>query len=100
MLDRALKAVREVHSLSQADLAKRLQISASHLSELESGKKNATIELLKKYSEVFDVPASTFLSYMEALEGESEKRRNKAKKLLQMLEWVNDINLEIDGNKT
>jgi transcriptional regulator with XRE-family HTH domain len=90
MLYRALKAVREVHRLQQQELASRLGISRSHLSELESGKKNATIELLKRYSEVFDVPASTFLSFTEALEGESDRRRARAKKLLSALEWLNE----------
>lgn len=90
MLDRALKTVREVHQIPQAELAQKLGISKSHLSELESGRKNVTLEVLKRYADVFDVPASTFLSFMEALEGESEKRRERAKKLLSVLEWTLD----------
>lgn len=88
MLDRALKTVREVHQIERADLAARLGISRSHLSELESGKKNVTLEVLKKYADVFDVPPSTFLSFMEALEGESDLRRARARKLLSVLEWT------------
>ncbi|MBB6241251.1 helix-turn-helix transcriptional regulator [Rhodanobacter sp. MP1X3] len=90
MLDRALKTVREVHQIRQADLAEKLGISKSHLSELESGKKGVSVELLKKYANIFDVPPSTFLSFMEALEGESDRRREKAKKLLRVLEWTLD----------
>ncbi len=88
MLDRALKTVREVHRMQQAELAEKLGISKSHLSEMECGKKRISVELLMKYATVFDVPPSTFLSFMEALEGESEARRNRAKKLLKVLEWT------------
>lgn len=89
MLDRALKTIREIHQIPQGELAEKLGISKSHLSELESGKKkNVSVDLLRKYAEVFDVPPSTFLSFSEALEGESERRRNRARKLLQVLEWT------------
>jgi transcriptional regulator with XRE-family HTH domain len=90
MLDRALKTVREIHQIQQSALAEKLGISKSHLSELENGKKAVSIDLLKKYAEVFDVPPSTFLSFMEALEGVSDRRREKAKKLLKVLEWTLD----------
>jgi transcriptional regulator with XRE-family HTH domain len=90
MLDRALKTVREVHQIPQVTLAEKLGISKSHLSELESGKKAVSLDLLKRYANIFDVPPSTFLSFMEALEGVSERKREKAKKLLRVLEWTLD----------
>mgnify|MGYP006151216343 CR=1 FL=1 len=46
MLHKALKTVREVHRMQQGELAERLGISRSHLSEIESGKKAASVELL------------------------------------------------------
>jgi transcriptional regulator with XRE-family HTH domain len=90
MLDKALRTVREVHQIPQVILAEKLGISKSHLSELESGKKAVSVDLLKRYADIFDVPPSTFLSFMEALEGVSERRREKAKKLLRVLEWTLD----------
>jgi len=88
MLHKALKTVREVHRMQQGELAERLGISRSHLSEIEAGKKAASVELLHKFAEVFDVPASTFLSFAEALEGPSERRQKNAKRLMQVLEWT------------
>lgn len=88
MLHRALRTIREVHRLQQAEMAERLGVSRSHLSEIESGKKTVSIELLSRYADVFDVPASTFLSFSEALEGSSPDRQINAKKLLSVLEWV------------
>ena len=91
MLDRALRTVREIHQIPQATLAEKLGISKSHLSELESGKKAVSVDLLKRYANIFDVPPSTFLSFMEALEGGvSERKRERAKKLLRVLEWTLD----------
>jgi transcriptional regulator with XRE-family HTH domain len=88
MLNRALKIVREVHRMKQGELADSLGISKSYLSELERGEKKVSLGVLNKYANTFDVPASTFLSFMEALEGESEARRARAEKLLSVLSWT------------
>lgn len=88
MLHKALRTIREVHRMQQGELAGRLKISRSHLSEIEGGKKPISVELLARYADVFDVPASTFLSFAEALEGSSEKRKKNAEKLMQILEWT------------
>lgn len=88
MLSVALKTVREVHRMTQGELAKSLGISKSFLSEIERGEKNVSIDVLYRYAKVFDVPASTFLSFVEALEGQSDEKRARARKLLSVLEWT------------
>lgn len=88
MLHRALRTIREIHRFQQAEMAERLGIARSHLSEIESGKKVASIDLLSRYANVFNVPPSTFLSFAEALEGSSPERQANAKKLMSVLEWV------------
>jgi transcriptional regulator with XRE-family HTH domain len=89
MINRALRLAREFHRMKQADLAKRLKISPSYLSEIEAGKKPPTIELLNAYAEVFGVPASTFLLFQEQAEHPvDDKRQEKARKLLKFFEWV------------
>lgn len=91
MLHKALKTIREVHRLQQGELAEKLNISRSHLSEIESGKKKQfPVDLLIRYADVFDVPPSTFLSFAEALEGGSERRKRNAEKLMEVLEWTLD----------
>lgn len=97
MLDKALRTIREVHRFKQADLAKKLGISKSYLSELENGQKSTiSLDLLNKYAVVFDVPPSTFLSFIESLQGESEARRRRAEKLLKILAWAVNENGESD----
>ena len=89
MIHKALRLAREFHRMKQVELAKRLNISTSYLSEIEAGKKPPSIELLDGYAEIFGVPASTFLMFQEQMHGkEDPKRQEKAKKLLQFFEWV------------
>ncbi|MCW5575184.1 MAG: helix-turn-helix transcriptional regulator [Burkholderiales bacterium] len=93
MISRALRLVRNFHRLKQTDLAARLDISNSYLSEIESGSKSPSIELLGKYSELFGIPVSTLLLFSERLEEKkfSERVRVQAGgKILRMLEWVSE----------
>lgn|SRR5690554_1387651 len=94
MLNRALRLLRTYHQFTQVDLAKRLGISNSYLSEIESGEKAPPLDLLNKYSEIFKMPSSSILLFSESLEGEG-KRGNKlrivaADKILRLLEWLEE----------
>ena len=91
MISRALRLVRVFHRLKQTDLAARLDISNSYLSEIESGAKSPSVELLGRYSKVFGIPVSTLLLFSERLNEKkfSERVRAQAgRKILRMLEWV------------
>jgi transcriptional regulator with XRE-family HTH domain len=58
MLAEALRLIRVFHDMKQQELAERLGLSKSYVSELESGKKVPSIEVIQKYSDTFDIPAS------------------------------------------
>lgn len=89
MIEKALKLTREFHRMKQGELANRLGISASYLSEIESGKKQVTLDLLEEYARVFDVPASTFMLFRdEVVSPSDEGRRRRAGRLLKFFEWV------------
>lgn len=94
MLNRALKLLRTYHQFKQVDLAKRLGVSNSYLSEIETGVKTPSVDLLEKYAEVFKMPASTILLFSETMSDEkrtSEKIRVvAAEKILRMLEWIDE----------
>ena len=100
LLNRALKLLREYHRLKQVELASRLDISSSYLSEIESGDKRPTLDLLEKYSTVFNVPASSILLLSEELHTPSPggKLRLKASdRLLRLLEWIADQDKVVHG---
>ena len=90
MQHEALRLVRVFHDLSQTALADRLGISKSYLSEIEGGKKAVTLELLEKYAEVFNMPASSLLFFSERLnDSKPEKVRSAvAGKVIKMLDWI------------
>jgi|SRR5690625_1649338 len=60
-----LKKIRLVYSMSAKDLAKELNISPSYLSEIENNKKTPSIDLLEKYSDIFDIKTSSIILMAE-----------------------------------
>ena len=68
MLSEALRLTRVFHDVKQAELAGRLGISKSYLSEIENGKKQPKIELIERYSSEFSIPISSILFFAESLE--------------------------------
>ncbi len=92
MIHQALKIIRQFHGLTQAELALKLGMSKSYLSEIESGKKSVGYELLEKYSELFDVPVSSLVLFSENMDNPGsipEKFRSVvAGKIIKIMEWV------------
>lgn len=56
-----IREARKVMHLSQADLAERLQISPSHMSDIENGKKNIGLDIFMRITEVLQVSADWLL---------------------------------------
>jgi transcriptional regulator with XRE-family HTH domain len=96
MIHRALKVIRQFHGLKQNDLAGTLDISKSYLSEIETGKKPASLEILEKYSRVFDVPVSSLIFFSENIGKEqlssSKFKKVVASKIVNIMEWFVEKN--------
>lgn len=91
MLHEALRLIRVYHDLSQTQLSYELGVSNSHLSEIESGKKTPSLDLLGKYSTRFDIPLSSLLFFSESLDKPrvtDKLRLSVAKKVVSLLDWV------------
>ncbi|MCY4459340.1 MAG: helix-turn-helix transcriptional regulator [Albidovulum sp.] len=91
MLSEALRLIRVFHDLKQQELAERLGLSKSYISELESGKKVPSMDVIQKYSDEFCIPASSILFFSESLENPSKAGRARstiAGKVLQFLKLV------------
>jgi transcriptional regulator with XRE-family HTH domain len=92
MLNEALKQIRLFHKLNQKELAEKLKVSKSYISEIESSKKSVSMDMLKKYSDVFSIPPSSLLLFSENLEAYSRSERIRlkcAKKVVNLMAWVN-----------
>ena len=68
MIAEALRLLRTYHKTSQSQLAIDLGLSKSYLSEIESGKKKVTLELLNQYSSHFNVPISALFFFSEEMD--------------------------------
>jgi transcriptional regulator with XRE-family HTH domain len=91
LVNEGLRIVRLYWGRSQAALATELGISQSYLSEIEAARKDVTLDLLRRYSEVLNVPMSRLLLFAEEMEGAPKATRGrlfvagKALKLLKTL---------------
>ena len=96
-LGEALRLLRIFNGYKSAELAKKLELSQSYVSELENGKKQPTMEVLDKYAKVFEMKKSTLMLFAESLEGEEIKNDKKQRiaragmKLLKILEKVGEF---------
>ena len=93
----ALRLLRIFNGYKSAELAKKLELSQSYVSELENGKKQPTMEVLDKYAKVIEMKKSTLMLFAESLEGEEIKNDKKQRiaragmKLLKILEKVGEF---------
>lgn len=92
MLNRALKVIRKYHNLSQKELANKLEISNSHICEIENNRVSPSLELLNKYATCFNIPLSSIMLFSENIEKDGIKvnkvRKFVANKILKILEWI------------
>ncbi|MCH7778018.1 MAG: helix-turn-helix transcriptional regulator [Gemmatimonadetes bacterium] len=102
MLSEALRLIRVFHDVKQNELAVRLGISNSYLSEIESGKKAPSVEIIEKYASEFQIPASSILFFSEQL-GDLSSGHDMADKVRgaiarKVINFLNIVEARTDGN--
>jgi transcriptional regulator with XRE-family HTH domain len=93
MLNEALRLLRVYHDLKAVELAEKLGLSQSYLSEIERGKKEPSIELIRRYAEIFNTSPSSILFFSEDLDLVGKKKKFKdliRKKTIQFLQKIED----------
>lgn len=102
MFGQALKLLRRYQGLNQSALAKKLGVSRSYISELESGNRTPSLDLLSRYADIFNIPVSSLVFFAEALQdkenlsGRLEKAKGViAKKIIALL-TVLDVDSEVE----
>lgn len=101
MINEALRLIRVYHDLKQVEAAKRIGISQSYLSELERGTKSPPLDVLKRYSEAFDIPVSSIMYFSENIgEGKSSKATQfVAKKIISLLQFIEQRSGRVDDEE-
>lgn len=84
MFGQALKLLRRYQGLNQSVLAKKVGVSRSYISEIESGNRTPSLDLLNRYAEVFNIPVSSLMFFAEALQDKQNvsSRLEKAKGII------------------
>lgn len=77
MINDALRLLRLYLGLSQKQIAQNLEISQSMISEIESGSKSVSMEILERYSKNLNVRMSQLLFFAEELDGQPVKTRGR-----------------------
>lgn len=91
MYNRALRLIRTFHHLNQNELAEKLDLSKSYISELEQGHKTPSLDVLQKYADHFRIPLSSLMLFAEKTEKGDFVEKGRAlvaDKVLKMLDWI------------
>ena len=90
MINDALRMIRIFHDIPQRELATRLKIAPSYLSEIENGKKQPTLQLLESYAEQFKMPLSSIMFFSEQMKGGAPDRLrlNISSKVIALLKFI------------
>ncbi len=75
-----------------------LGVSKSWISQIEAGNRRPTLELLEKYAQVFNIPASSILFFAEHLEDKSLAERVRVSVASKILHAMNFIDAHAGKN--
>ena len=87
MLGETLHCIRVVNKATLMSLSKEFNISQGYLSDIERGKKDATLQVLKMYSSKFDIPVSGILFFYE--------NKNKPKEFTRIRRFLGKNSLKL-----
>jgi DNA-binding XRE family transcriptional regulator len=98
-LNKALKYIRLFDRLNQTELSKALNISKSVISEIESGKRLPSTNIIKSYSDYFNIPISEIYFLSEKI-GNKNKTSFLSKRIINLIDWVVSDNDSVVTDKT
>ena len=79
MIGDVLKRTRAIYGYTATEMSSLLTISKSYLSEIENNKKQPSLDLLRKYSEIYGIKLSSLILLSEKIEETDDKEDNGKK---------------------
>ena len=91
-----LKRTRTIYGYKASALSELLGISKSYLSEIENNKKQPSLELLEKYSKIYDMKLSSLILLSENYEEAS--KNNKGDKFIRnmMIKFIEKMTPDME----
>ena len=83
-INEAMRLLRVFNDKNLTYISKKTGISIGYLSEIESGNKQPTMKVIKKYAECFKINKSQILSFEEEL----SKHKNKISTKKSVLKFI------------
>jgi len=102
MIGETLKYLRVFNDYTMVQLSEGLGLSQSYISEIETNRKQPTLQVIDKYADFFDIKPSTIMLFSESLDRDTNLRQKGTKqrmayvgmKLLRILEKVGELENE------
>jgi transcriptional regulator with XRE-family HTH domain len=88
-INEALRLLRIYCRFSQTEMADKLDVAQSMISDIESGRKTVSMDVLERYSQALNIKMSRLLFFAEHIEGQPPVRRGQlivAERVLKLLE--------------
>lgn len=77
MIGDVLRDLRNIYGYKAKDLSSKLDISPSYLSEIENNKKEPSLTILRKYSDIYGLKPSVLLTLAESAEEAQQKGKSE-----------------------
>ncbi len=88
-LHEVLKRLRVFNQMTQSEVAEKLGVSKSQVSEIEAAKRNISAKVVQKYSDIFGINVSLIYLLSEKLENRVVTS-SMEKKVLGIFNWITE----------
>lgn len=96
MIGEILKRLRRIYGYKAVEICNHLGISPSYLSEIENGKKQPSLDLLKKYAQLFGIKLSSLILLAESFEEAEKDGKGAIMIRSMMMSLINGMSRTID----
>jgi Predicted transcriptional regulator len=91
-----LKKIRTIYGYTAKEMSSRLGISPSYLSEIENNKKRPSLDLLEKYSEIFEIKVSAIIAMSENYNDDTKNKKSINKVMVNFMNYMASLHNDED----
>lgn len=96
MIGDILKRTRAIYGYNATEMCRELKISNSYLSEIENNKKQPSLELLQKYSDILGIKLSSLILLSEGFDDAVKNDRSQSFIRNMMIHIINSMSRNLE----